>query len=274
MKKKISSRSFVRRPRRGQFGNNGGFTNLNERIVSASFRFVSNTNSSVTGSAVAVTELNVNPSTMGARCVAMADLFSTWRLRGLRIHAQCHPATRFFTAGSAGNTENMLGFTTYGVAYVAQPNTNYAAPTTIAQIVDFPAFMERNDTSPTIDFTVAPALLQDRPGRWLHTVQSGTVPDIDYTAGCITYFSSCFLTMDTAANVELVVEADVDFKGAIDPALLPQLRLKDRSQSSKDDFEIEEKELVPPKLERQNSVQVLYERPSSVGLPSRPSTKK
>jgi len=199
------------------------------RTVPAEGRVYYSTSVSQVVGTLTITEINLTVSQLGDRLLNIADTYAYWRLVGLRVD-------QILQAGYSGLSTPTSDHYIHGVTFIPQASGNYTAPTTLAQLVDFPEFSQGNGLQ-TVRISVGrQGLINSQPSKWLSTGTAGDTQIL--SAGVVTLFSACGSPADTTANgiLRTVISFSVEFKGPIDGTLNPALEVKvlpSRSYSEK-----------------------------------------
>jgi hypothetical protein len=159
------------------------------------------------GTAVVITPYNLIPANLGNRIAAIASDYEYWRIRKLKVYQVIR---------------NANGFPVHCLAFIPVPPAYFTAPTTFAQMVDFPSFQMRSTNAPSI----ATLKLGDRDlttttnnkERWLVTDSTGVTDTALYSSGII--YSGIFSsTADVSSALDVCIEVEVEFRSPIDPSL-------------------------------------------------------
>jgi len=200
--------------KRGVKKNNGHFGN--DRVSRIAGRaFVAGPVAN--GTAVVVSPFNIIPANLGNRIAAIASDFEYWRVRRLHVKAVIR---------------NANGFPVHCLAFMPVPPAYFTAPTTFAHLVDFPVFQFASTNAPsTVQIRMGDKALAtnvENSKRWLTTDAMGVTDTIEYSAGIV--YSAIFgQSADISSSVDVVIEADCEFRSPIDPAL--SLRKKNEVKS-------------------------------------------
>jgi len=171
------------------------------------------------------------------RATAFADLFSFYRIVGLRYKAKM--STALLTSSSL----TLIGQNNWFVAFPLLPKSTFTAPTTVGQFVDFPYLHWDNDQG-TIKFAISrKELLSGMPYKWLKTTTTGSIPDDEYIQMCHEVCNTTISAVTASSILTEVVDLDLEFAGAMDPALNPLLPSYLHPRHSFDFISDEKKEL-------------------------------
>jgi len=189
------------------------------RISKASFRiFGTQRVASTTAATVVIgAPVNVQIANMGARGVALGDLFSFWRLVDFNINLKFHPGY--------SSSVPQIGNVTWFFYVVFAPATGFTNPTTVTELIDLPHLKwEHDDPSKGMHCRIGRSeLLSSMPYEWLKTTATG-VNDEDYIQMCFFISSSTYATSTGAGACEHVIDYTCEFRGTIDPADNPLSR--------------------------------------------------
>jgi len=213
---------------RGFGGSFGDFDD--QRITRIGIRVVALGNASATIGTVTNTEIDLSPPNWGARGVAFADLYQKYRIVGLMVRARMHPG--FST--TVQQALWMAGNTSWYMAIYYGPKSTFTAPTTVANFIDFPHLVFANDAPPgKLSMKVSREDLMAHINQdWLQTAATGET-DPETIQLCLEILSIPFSGMTQAAQLEIVIDLDIEFTGSVDPALIPLRRQKRLEYSSK-----------------------------------------
>jgi hypothetical protein len=176
---------------------------------------VSATSGTVTIKEQAVQLLLLN---MGDRAVALADIFSQWRVNSIQIHLES-PGPVSYTATLA---VNFCGNALFGVYYTPLAIAQYQTPSTFPQIVDFPKFVwGQSGRKHTLSVSKRDI---SSPFEWLVTNPTGTTDPSLYQSGTIGYITRPLSSAPSAYTFPYVVSYHLEFKTPTDIALLPLYR--------------------------------------------------
>jgi len=215
-------------PRSGRpLGPIGGLRDQN-RVTRVTGRQIVNTGVATAAGTVTVTEYNFTIAALGDRIIAIGDTFMYWRM--VRMHYYQDVQVGVFTSGVA--TPALAESYSHAAAFIPMSNSNYVAPTTLVQIVDFPEFQQGNGLRRVALQVANAGLIGSMMMKWL-TVNTTSDSDAQ-SAGTLTVVSiSGSQTDATAASIRGVLEFDVEFREPIDTALVPMSnsqRLHDKTK--------------------------------------------
>jgi len=177
---------------------------------------------STTASTVSIAEANLTIANLGDRIVDAGDIFMYWRMVKLRVY-------QYLQAGSSATLEKYGTDYIHGIGFIPISNSMYTAPVSIAQIVDFPEFKQVGGNARAGISVGKSGLIGSMMTKWLTTNATST-PDLQ-SAGVVTVFSISGPLADTnQANVRQILEYEVEFKGPVDTALIPNFHSKEKKR--------------------------------------------
>jgi len=195
----------------------GGSTSAANKITSVFFRVLGTAYvaSGTAATTIINTPVNAQVSGMGARGVALGDLFAFYRIVGFKATLRFHPGY--------SNSVPQIGNVSYYMGLTFEPSTGFTAPANISQLIDFPFFKWiQDDPSKEIVIKIGrKQLLSSMPYDWLKTTTTG-VNDEDYIQFSWFIASNTYAASTGVGSVECIYEYHVEFRGDIDPALNPK----------------------------------------------------
>jgi hypothetical protein len=182
-------------------------------------RIILGASAAVSTTALSVAELNLSIANCGNRIIDAGDIFAYFRIRKLHVYSFAYPL---------GTDTSSAAFSCFhSIAFTPLPNTSYTAPTTIAQMVDFPEFAYGTNRQ-RLSFSVGPeGLYQTTPTHWYECGTQGSSQFL--SAGTITLsVNNTISASGTTSGASAVIEAEFEFKEPIDTALIPLSKLRAR----------------------------------------------
>lgn len=190
-------------------------SNVDMRPVTISVRVSGSHTGGATANALTFVETDYSIANLGSRAVAFGDLFSFYRIVGIHYKGSM--------SSSMNTTQNQYNNNVWYVAFPLLPKSTFTAPTTIAQFCDFPYLVWDTDLHSIKKSIGRKALLESMPYKWLKTTQTGSIPDDEYIQFCHEICNLSLLTSTTASQLMEIFEIEIEFSGAMDPALNPLL---------------------------------------------------
>jgi hypothetical protein len=199
IKKKMSNRSSV-----VSFPVFSGASNI--RVP---FRVFYSMASGASNTSLNITETSLTIANLGSRVIDLGDVFSQFRLISLDIISYMMSSSTTFTGDISG---------LHGMAVTGTNPLDYATPTTLAQLVDFPVFQVGMSMS-RLEVKVPKSVLEgSTPSKWYNTSNASD----DFSAGTITWFNANQAnSAGISFNQHLVYAGIIELTGPIDPALVP-----------------------------------------------------
>jgi len=192
-------------------------SNADMRPVTLSVRISGQHTGGAASNTTTISETDYQISTLGSRAVAFGDLFSYWRCVGLNYVARSSAALKMTS------DLTLRGQNTWFVAFPLLPKSTFTAPTTIAQFVDFP-HLNWNIDCGTIKVNIGrKELLSGMPYQWLKTTNTGSIPDDELIQFCHETANLTISAVDVSSILVEVITLDLEFAGAMDPALNPRV---------------------------------------------------
>lgn len=171
-----------------------------------------------TANTVVITEFELLPANLGARFVGLADVFTHWRMTKMRAYAFID------SVGVYTPTQSVAVNCRHGLAYTPAPSDEYTAPNSTTTFVDFPSAVMGNER----ERLQINCNRRDLKGNfdWLYT-NNETLNQ--RSAGVITgYILNNQAVVNNTTTQSIIIEFDCEFRGPIDPALQPLLKIQDR----------------------------------------------
>lgn len=175
---------------------------------------------------------NLTPTFFGDRSINMADMYAEWR-----------PVSITFSSIPKATTPGVFCL---GVSY--PPEGISALPTTMDEMVDFPAFAMGNGSygCPYPKITVGKAFFANTPLRWYNTQPTTTDPTFEYAGNLV--IGQPDGPNDTI-NHRVLVEWELEFRSMLDPAISMQRMIATYQERKEADFpplkEEDEPVLIP-----------------------------
>jgi len=203
---------------------------VTNRIVRESFRIFTTHTASVTGGVLVNNETDMYPVNWGSRGVAFADLYQLYRIVDMKVSYHFHPAY------SNGATVAMYqpGLTLWMAAIYYGPKSTFTAPTSTTQFVDFPHLTVTTDAKSMVMIIPHRDLMARTRGQWYATAVTGG-DDVETIQLTLEDISVTTNTVIVASIASIVIELEVEFTGAVDPALIP---LKNIDQKDERNFPV------------------------------------
>jgi hypothetical protein len=179
------------------------------QITRVPFRVTHTSAATADSSTPVISEVNLVVANLGDRIAAIADTFAYWRLVSLRAY------TSVVGTGSAGHPGDSSVI--QAIAFTPLPPADYAAPTSIATMVDMVRFHFGNGFD-RLQISMSQADLLGSIGpKWLQTSTVEATPF--QNAGTLTfYIANSFTVSGNNHTGNVIIEGVVEFKNPMDTA--------------------------------------------------------
>jgi len=193
---------------------NDGVSDGSVKVITVDCR-VYGTFSSGTAAAFSVQETDLTIANLGSRAIAFADLYSDYRICGVKIVGKPHSS--FLASGAYAP-----GTTTWAMAMPLVPKSTFAASAGMTTFVDFPHFSYVQDFGrENLQIHLGREyLLSHMVQPWLKTTPTG-VADTDHIQMCLQLAAVPSLALIQATQMDFVMDVTLEFQGPIDPSLNP-----------------------------------------------------
>lgn len=173
---------------------------------------------SATANTYVLNEIGLSLNNFGSRATVLQDVFSEWKINSLTINM----ASAASVVNTATQAVSYYGNALGGVYFTPLVPSEYTAPTTFAQTVDFPNFAWGTSANRIHLHVNRSSITTLTP--WLLTNVTGTTDSFPSVSGSLGFWTLSGGTSSIAGSFTIVVDYVLEFKGPVDPAVLPMVR--------------------------------------------------